>query len=169
MTARAFASELDLRDVDAAFRERFWSKVAISGNTACWEWTAYRKPNGYGQFTLGKGQFRAASRVSFALTHGVVPEGLVVCHTCDNPPCVNPRHLFIGTQSDNAYDCSRKGRANRARGVATPSHRLTERQVRAIRSEPVTYGVKARLAREYGVSAHTIADILAGRKWRHVS
>jgi hypothetical protein len=77
---------------------------------------AHCKPNGYGQFTVSKGLFYGAHAVSYALAYGAIPPNMSICHHCDNPPCVNPDHLFMGTQSDNAFDMLAKGRANRSRG-----------------------------------------------------
>ena len=163
------ARTLDLRDAPAALRARFWSKVNILGADDCWEWQAHRKGNGYGQFTLRKGVFLTASRVSLALSGVVLGPELVACHTCDNPPCVNPNHLFAGTQRDNGNDCVQKGRANRASRAAHPSARLTEADIRAIRSEPERYGVKARLSRKYGVSETAIRRIRAGITWKEAA
>lgn len=167
ITRRKIWGGLDLAGlVDNRFLQRFWSKVDKSGD--CWEWTAHRKAAGYGQFVLFKGRFVSAHTVSYALANGPIPAGKVICHHCDNPPCVKPDHLFIGTQSDNAFDSIAKGRANRARGEAQGSARLTEEAVREIRAAKQAFGVQQALATQFGVSAHTIADIRARRKWRHV-
>jgi len=161
---------LDLSNVDQSFRDRFWEKVGVGGPDECWEWAAHRQRAGYGQFTVAKGEFHTASRVSLALSIGSIPAGMSVCHSCDNPPCCNPAHLFLGTQADNANDCIRKGRANRARGEGTFSARLTEEIVRGIRSRiPMRYGEVAKLAREYSVSEHAIAAVVRGKTWKHVS
>lgn len=77
----------------------------------CWEWTLLRNPQGYGNTTCGTIR-SSAHRISYAAFNGPVPAGLVVCHHCDNPPCINPAHLYIGTQEENAHDCMEKGRAN---------------------------------------------------------
>lgn len=90
--------------------ERFWSKVRRSAG--CWEWTASRTKRGYGQFLLTTGRPILAHRMVWVLTHGVIPDGLYVCHKCDNPQCVRPDHLFLGSQGDNMRDMSAKGRAN---------------------------------------------------------
>lgn len=89
---------------------RFWAKVDRSGGPeACWPWTGARAWNGYGQFGDG-GQIHIASRVAWELSCGPIAEGLHVLHRCDNPPCVNPAHLFLGTHSDNMRDMVAKGR-----------------------------------------------------------
>ncbi|MGJ0510229.1 MAG: HNH endonuclease signature motif containing protein [Methylocystis sp.] len=87
---------------------RFWEKV-IRGD-GCWEWTAAKSVRGYGTFGLRKGKMVPAHRMSWELTYGKIPDGLIVCHHCDNPECVRPDHLFLGTYSDNTQDMIRKGR-----------------------------------------------------------
>lgn len=168
MAASRTRRGLDLTGLmDESFADRFWSKVDPSGD--CWEWTAHRKSRGYGQFTVRKGQFYGAHNVSFALVHGPIPPGKVICHRCDNPPCVNPDHLFLGTQVDNAVDMLAKDRGNRARGAAQASARLTEDDVRAIRQAEKGRRYLRDLAEKYGVSVRTIQQVRRGATWRHVS
>lgn len=90
--------------------ERFWAKVDKSGD--CWLWQGARNPHGYGQFSRN-GRHVVAHRVSWGWRHGAVPDGYLLCHRCDVPGCVNPDHLFVGTQSDNMRDCAAKGRIAR--------------------------------------------------------
>ncbi len=114
-----FTARLTLRGagcVDAAIHSssgaiaaRFWPKVDRSG-PACWPWIGARNPGGYGNFGIGYRTHRA-SRVAYELTFGPIPAGMFVCHSCDNPPCCNPEHLFLGTNADNLRDMATKGRA----------------------------------------------------------
>lgn len=169
-TRSLFAQPLDFTAADETFRERFWSKVDRRGPGECWLWLAYRKPNGYGQFTVVKGTFMTASRVAMALTIGrPLLQGELACHTCDNPPCVNPSHLFPGSGSVNAFDSVEKGRANRAKGIAHPSAKLTEEQVREIRTHSDRFGLAEELGRSYGVAGNTIRSIRNGSNWGHVA
>lgn len=162
---------LDLSDIDQSVLQRFWNKVdTAAGIDVCWPWLAHRKKHGYGQFTLRKGVFIGAHRISYALSHGAIPpgSGLHVCHRCDNPPCVNPRHLYLGTAQDNMLDCVTRGRANRSRGTAHLHAKLTPDAVRRIRAAAPYRGLHTDLAREFGVSPHAIYMVRIGRTWVHV-
>jgi hypothetical protein len=147
--------------------ERFWSKVDRSGD--CWVWTAVRV-HGYGRFTIN-GQARSvlAHRVAWKLSQGPIPEGLHVCHRCDNPPCCNPAHLFLGTDADNLRDCRNKGRSRPRRGEQHRDAKLTEQIVQEIRRryavERVTHRV---LAAAYRVSHRSIGYLINRQTWAHV-
>lgn len=91
---------------------RFWARVDVRGAEQCWPWTG-RTRNGYGAFDIGE-ETVIASRVAVELTRGPIPAGLLVCHRCDNPPCCNPDHLFVGSYSDNMADAIKKGRMGNA-------------------------------------------------------
>lgn len=163
---KAFAEALDLREASQTLRDRFWAKVDVRKPEECWEWKAYRNRAGYGQFTLRKGVFMTASRISLALSGVVLRRGEVVCHRCDNPPCVNPGHLFAGTQAINATDCINKGRGNKARGVRHPSAKLTPEQVAHIRTADYAFGTMTHIARQYGVSLTAIRRVRFGMTWK---
>lgn len=134
--------------------ERFYSKVDKTGD--CWLWTGCRLSNGYGQFYY-KGRNHGAHRVSYILSHGEIPEGCVVMHSCDNPQCVNPAHLSLGSHTDNMKDMARKLRqANR---------KLTPDDVRKIRKAE---GSLRAIGRKFGVDHATISQIKKGLIWKEV-
>jgi len=142
---------------------RFWEKVDKSGE--CWLWTANPGPRGYGLFSRD-GEMVIASRVAYELANGPIPEGMEVCHHCDNPSCMRPDHLFLGTHSDNMQDMVRKGRKARNDGENNNNARLTWAQVQNIRERYACDDVtRADLAREYGVSWPTINAIVKHKKW----
>lgn len=149
---------------DSTTLARFWAKVDKSGD--CWLWTASTAV-GYGQFFPARRTMVYAHRLSYELAFGPIPEGLQVCHTCDNRRCVNPAHFFLGTHKDNADDRERKGRS--PRGAARPNAKLDEAKVRAIRARVAVGERQAALAREYGVAAGTIQRIIERRSWKFVA
>jgi len=155
--------------------ERFLEKVDRSGGPdVCWPWTAYRNQGGYGE--MGSGGHRGtigAHRVAFLLANGPIPAGEHVLHTCDNPPCCNPAHLWTGTQQDNNRDRDAKGRTRAGPGAPPPHYsgehnpaaRLTAASVPAIRASRSSVSA---LAREHGVSRTTIRRVIIGATWRGV-
>lgn len=144
--------------------QRFWDKV--KKGKGCWEWTAANS-RGYGKFRLG-GKTLAAHRVSYEWANGPIPDGLVVMHTCDNPPCVRPAHLRLGTHGDNAVDRDRKGRARQLAGEAHPRARLTDEDVEEIRRRRKAGETYRELAEAFGVSRVHAGDVANGRRWKHV-
>jgi hypothetical protein len=153
--------------------ERFWTKVARGEPDECWPWTAARIGGRYGVIGSNADGNFLAHRIAWELTNGPVPAGLCVLHRCDNPPCCNPAHLWLGTYADNNADMARKGRhAARVRdgwGVRGEQHGmaiLTEDQVREIRAggRPT-----AEYAAAYGVSRTCIKDARRGKTWGHLT
>ena len=152
-----------------AFANRFWEKVDKS--EMCWEWTAASNTWGYGHIWRNEKTVKA-HRTSWEFAFGPIPDGLFVCHHCDNAKCVNPDHLFLGTQSDNMRDCSRKGRLNRtikAIGEAHGAAVLTEDQIINIR-EIYRKGDRSQadIVCEFGVHRTTIGYIVRGHTWAHL-
>ena len=145
---------------------RFWSKVNRSGD--CWLWLAYRNPKGYGQFFFD-GTMKQAHRVAWELDHKELPVGACVCHHCDNPSCVNPSHLFIGTLADNNRDMREKGRARYIRGEKVGNSKLSSDDVRAIRGYVAQGQSRRSIARALGVSPSTVGDCVNGKTWAHVT
>jgi len=176
--SRECRAELDRRRAKSTFVARFWNKVKKSDG--CWEWMGATS-RGYGVF----GKNYLTHRLSYTLAYGEIPDGLLVCHHCDNRRCVRPDHLFIGTHHDNTQDMVRKGRARHGelahpsgdehwmrktperirRGDRHHNIKLTDRQVAEIRTRYDAGGISQyRLAAEYGVSRATIGDYITGRR-----
>lgn len=175
------------------FHRRFWSKVDVNSDPGrCWEWQGKRRHLDYGVFAFWdperrkKGEKRA-HRTSWELMYGEIPEGLFVCHHCDNPPCCNPYHLFLGTQADNMRDMHSKERAHlitpeeravgyalkRARGTGkgekNPRAKLTDEDIRRMRALRAHEGMTLKdLASEFGVHYSVIGRIVRGELWRNV-
>lgn len=150
---------------------RFWGKVTYSADTTvCWEWQAYRGPKGYGQFGIGRNRLESSHRVAWALFHdGVFPEQCVL-HRCDNPPCCNPHHLFLGDRSDNNQDMRDKGRGKhlhlpRKAGEEHAMALLREQDVVDIRGLVCGGASQTELSKAYGVSVPTINAVVWGRNW----
>jgi hypothetical protein len=140
----------------------FWPKVDTGGPDECWEWNASRFPNRYGQFRNPRGGNGGyAHRMAWILANGPIPTGAVVLHSCDNPPCCNPAHLFLGTQADNLADASSKGR------LTGPNLRPAD--VAVIRAALYLGSAVADLAQHYGVTPTSILNIRDGRTWRSVA
>ena len=146
-------------------QQEFWKRAQIGSPDACWEWQASRL-QGYGVFNLRRKGERA-HRVAWELTHGPIPEGLSVCHRCDNPPCVNPAHLFLGTQADNIADRHRKGRSRGVPGERHHKAKLTEADVLSIR-QLYPYCSISEISREFGVRRATVYAIVHRQTWKHL-
>jgi hypothetical protein len=144
--------------------QRFWNMVRKTDD--CWEWLGATNTFGYGKLNVDH-KIVPAHRFSWEIHFGSISDGLWVLHKCDNPPCCNPAHLFLGTCADNHKDMVEKRRSTI--GERNPQARLTEALVLRIRAEYRQHGVShVQLAKKYGVSAGTIDDLLAERTWSHL-
>lgn len=150
-------------------QKRFWAKVDKSGE--CWVWTGAKNLKGYGRFKIAR-KFYSPHRLVWEWSNGPIPDKMDVCHHCDNPSCVNPKHLFCGTRSENMLDAGRKGRLStyqRARGSEVGSAKLTKEQVIEIRTTYAKGRMNQReIANAYGVGRTTVRHIIHRRTWRHV-
>ena len=155
------------RGTGRPIQDRFWPKVAKSID-GCWNWTAVKWKNGYG--FIGRGGAGAgnigAHRLSWELEHGPIPEGLDVCHRCDNRSCVRPDHLFLGTAKQNMEDCVSKGRMHR--GERTGSSKLTAHQVKEIRRCHSLGDTLTALGRAFDVTQGNVRSIVKRETWAHV-
>ena len=145
----------------------FWAKVRKGGG--CWEWIGSRQRNGYGRIRIDWKVYNT-HRISWQLNVGTIPKGLHVLHRCDNPSCVRPGHLFLGTQADNNKDRDLKGRHRPMFGDENPATKLSAEDVRAIRFMATLEGFSnKRLGRMFNVSATAIYLILKGVNHFHVA
>lgn len=146
--------------------ERFWSKVDRSGpETGCWEWMGRKNDRGYGLFQVNHKALRA-SRIAYALHNKTDPDRWCVCHRCDNPGCVNPSHLFLGTRIDNNKDRDQKKRQRATRGEKSNLAKLTDQRVLDIKSL-LSQGIKqSEIALKHGVTRGAIWRIAHGYNWK---
>jgi hypothetical protein len=151
---------------------RFWKHVNKKENDECWVWSAACTSHGYGIIGKTGGKRLALThRYSYELHYGSIPEDMDICHECDNPPCVNPNHLFIGTAQDNIIDAVSKGRVIPPvprLGENNNKAKLTVNQVKEIK-KMLSSGVKGRdIAAEFATSEYNISDIKRGKTWSHI-
>ena len=163
--------------------DRFWEKVQKAHPGECWPWLGGTNPAGYGLISINL-KSRLASRVSWELHYSPIPNGLCALHNCDNPPYVNPEHLYLGTRKDNSGDCWARGRGRLPdnygdrnpmrlhpelvkRGNGHPQAKLTEKQVVEIRELARTVSHR-QLGFQFGVSSVNIDRIVSGKIWKHL-
>jgi hypothetical protein len=154
-------------------KDRFWSKVNKTDD--CWVWTGFKDKDGYGRFKY-KGKNYRANRFAWMLTNNKeIPNKMFVCHHCDNPSCVNPTHLFLGTQSDNERDCWNKGRKSLS-GENHTQNKLSLKQVYeildSVSEAKHKWGGITKLCKtmgeRYNVSMYTIRSVIYGDSWTHI-
>lgn len=152
-----------------SFEERFWSKVQKTDE--CWIWTAAASPLGYGRVGTPGRKISQAHRVAWILTNGDIPDGLCVLHRCDNPRCVRPDHLFLGTVADNNADKLAKGRqiTGWCPGETNGNHELTEHQAREVLRRSLTGENQTKIAVEFGISQANVSAIKLRQTWKHLA
>jgi uncharacterized UBP type Zn finger protein len=150
-----------------SLKQRFFDKIITIPEHSCYEWIAYKHPKGYGKIQNKNGS-RVAHRIAYELYYGPFNKNNLICHKCDNPGCVRPEHLFMGTAQDNNKDRDNKGR--QAKGESQGFSKLTSENVRKI-IELVKLGEKsnADIARMFNVNRSLISNILSGLIWSHVT
>ena len=160
--------------------DAFWSKVAVSAPNECWEWRACKNEKGYGVYGSNRKTYKA-HRFAYQLTHGSIPEGACLLHTCDNPACCNPDHLTTGTRADNNRDMVAKGRhkcggtktpvekCNYKRGKDHHNRKLNEDAVRNIRETYAAGGASMmQIATRFGIGLTTTHKIIHCKTWANV-
>lgn len=149
--------------------ELFWSRVDIRGEDECWPWIALTDEDGYGRFAVDR-KARGAHRVAYCLGKGIhiddLPSTSHVCHSCDNPPCCNPKHLWTGSETENVDDRHSKGRD--ARGAKQHLSIFKDDDIRAIRKLHASGTMQIDIALMYSTTQGTIGKIVRRETWRHV-
>ncbi len=148
--------------------ERFYDYVPHKPLNECWIWRGYLLQSGYGSIMINRKQIRA-HRFSYILFNGEIPYGYEVCHTCDNPPCVNPSHLFAGTAKDNAVDRQNKNRGGGGRGEKSFSAKFNNKSINEIKLLLINGMGSSDIAKKLNVSYSAIYAIKSLRRWRDVS
>ena len=141
----------------------------VKKTESCWEWIGAKNERGYGVFTKNRTNIKA-HRFSWELVYGKINGGMFICHSCDNPSCVNPNHLFIGNQKDNMADCKSKGRMRIPHHKGTKNGRavLNESdvvEILALRKSGATYNY---IAKKYSVHVNTVAKIVTRKTWKDI-
>lgn len=166
--AKKHTRESATKKLEGNPRDRFFSNIKKEeGGIGCWVWTGLASKQGYGRMTIKKRQ-KLAHRYSWEIHIGEIPDEMFVCHRCDNPTCVNPDHLFVGSRADNVKDMHEKNRNRDDRGSKHPMAKLNEDKVIQIRKKINNGDRQIDLAKEYDVHPMTISNIKNRKKWKHI-
>jgi len=151
--------------------DRLWERIDRVGD--CWVFTGMKTNKGYGKIRVGSRtdgtrKMVSSHRLSWELTNGKIPDGMHVLHRCDNPSCINPAHLFLGSNQDNMSDMANKGRSRKSIGVLNPSVKLTEEQVREIKLRLKNGESVVSMEDDYPVGRELLYHIKNNRNWSHI-
>ena len=157
-----------MRPIVETPEQRFWKLVNKGNSHGCWIWKGCKEKYGHGRFKLSTNKCIYAHRYSYELKNGSIPNGYCICHTCDNPLCVNPNHLWIGTRGQNNTDRKNKGRNAITVGELNPSVKLTVNKVREIRKRLEMGETQISIAKEFGVRQANISSIKLMKSWNNI-
>lgn len=147
--------------------QELFQSLDMKGHADCWEWKHSRDKYGYGMAYFNSRR-NYTHRIAFTLLVGPIPAGMLVCHKCDNPPCCNPAHLFVGTVKDNTLDRNAKGRAPRQDGERNGNAALGPSAVAKIRALAASGVKQTHIATMFGVSSQAVSLIVTGKRWLKV-
>ena len=175
MDERVFRKDKQMNSYGQRFKtteQRFFEKVKVVDDEQCWEWKGAKSPRGYGSFFVkkdhdGKKTYKRAHRLSYELKNGEIPDGMYVLHSCDNPSCVNPNHLRVGTQLENVADMTKRKRAPYRKGASHGKAVLTELSVQRIRIIDGALSAP-RLAKILNVTKSAISKVKDNDNWKHI-
>lgn len=160
-----------MKFTEKEYKEKFWEKV--KKQSGCFIWLAAKNRKGYGMYGSKKEKF--AHRISFLFLNGEIPKGMLVCHTCDNPSCVNPKHLFLGTAKDNALDMVNKARSAFQKGNLVDNSgenhgmaKLKDKFVGKIKKLYESGKTQAFIAKQFNIDQAQISRIINKKSWIHV-
>jgi hypothetical protein len=148
--------------------ERFKEFIGETNERGCIVWSGYKSHDGYGRFYMGNNITVAAHRFSYEINCGPIPDNLQVLHKCDNPPCVNPEHLFLGTPNDNAKDRAKKGRQQRHHGESNPNSKVSVEDVKEIRKMHKQGYTSKQIAELFPIASSSIRRIYSRKDWKHI-
>lgn len=150
-------------------RYRFEMKFERGNDDECWLWLGKKNYKGYGYFCMGTSKSVASHRVAYELYVGKIPKGLLVCHSCDNRECINPRHLWIGTAKENNKDRDKKGRFVALKGEKNGMTKITEKTAREIKMRIMTGEPMSKISRELNITYSIVNNIKAGLTWKYIN
>lgn len=162
----SLTAELNKVNKDHEIIKRFWLSVPKKEPDQCWEWQGHKDRSNYGQIRIN-GRWARSHRLSFVINVGLLIEGMSICHSCDNPACVNPAHLWQGTNHENILDKVKKGRAKVGIGERQHLSKLTPALVSKIRELAGKVGHR-QLAKMFNVARQSISCVINRRTWKHV-